>query len=213
MTTHWDTVPDLSALQMVCLAAGEEPDQAQLQKEYVNHLYELAAEDYGSACSQAMMHFLEPSNEPPGHGVVPYGLFSVRLRNTFDSALDDPDAIPVSDWVESSRAEFAAQKFSRADISQWIDHRGIQSKYQFSPPREHAQAYSDDHLSARERGSFLKIILGVALTKYGYTRGAERNSAVARIVEDLDGLGIPVSDDKIRSVLREAASRFPTSEP
>ncbi len=58
-----------------------------------------------------------------------------------------------------------------------------------------------------ERGTFLKILLGMAIEKYRY-RPDERKGVAARIRDDLLKAGLEVDDDTIRSKLQEAVQRF-----
>ena len=64
-------------------------------------------------------------------------------------------------------------------------------------------------LSTRERESLLKLIIGMAIAGYSYNPSAKRNDAVADITNDLEKLGIELSDDTIRKYLNEAKELLP----
>ncbi|HEU5048400.1 MAG TPA: hypothetical protein VFT64_11235 [Rickettsiales bacterium] len=64
-------------------------------------------------------------------------------------------------------------------------------------------------LKTRERDTLLKLIIGMAVKGYRYNPGASRNSAIAEIEDDLMILGIPVTDDTIRTWLGKAGELLP----
>ena len=69
-----------------------------------------------------------------------------------------------------------------------------------------------DGLSETERTSLLKMILGMAASKYGYQGDASRNPATGRnkgsIASDLEKRGIALDPDTIRRYLKEAWDKF-----
>ena len=69
-----------------------------------------------------------------------------------------------------------------------------------------------DGLSETERTSLLKMILGMAVSKYGYEGGASRNPATGgnrgSIASDLEKFGIVLDSDTIRAYLKEAWDKF-----
>jgi hypothetical protein len=80
------------------------------------------------------------------------------------------------------------------------------------PPKETPQAPlmltapDEKPLGEKERITFLKMILGMAIQKYKY-RVRERNSASEFIKRDLEDVGIALSDDTIRDKLSEAVDK------
>jgi len=66
------------------------------------------------------------------------------------------------------------------------------------------QAAREKPLSTRERETFLKIILGMAIKGYGYNPAAGRSNTPKEIADDLATLGISVSDDTVRQKLKDA---------
>lgn len=67
-------------------------------------------------------------------------------------------------------------------------------------------------LKTRERETLLKMIIGMAVDFYGYDPKASKSTVPKEISDNLDLLGISVSDDTIRKWLREAAEYLP-NEP
>jgi len=69
-----------------------------------------------------------------------------------------------------------------------------------------------DGLSQNERTSMLKIILGMAVSKYKYQGEAARNAATGEnkdsIPSDLEKIGLDLDPDTIRRYLNEATVKF-----
>lgn len=61
---------------------------------------------------------------------------------------------------------------------------------------------------AKERNTFLKLVLGMAVMGYGYASQAARSKTAKDIAGDLEELGIPLDEDTIRSKLKEAVDEF-----
>lgn len=72
---------------------------------------------------------------------------------------------------------------------------------------------SEDLLKESERESLLKMVLGMAVAKYGFDPRRSENDATGKNKEaiwgDLDSLGIAVDPKTIRKHLKEAVRRFP----
>lgn len=64
-------------------------------------------------------------------------------------------------------------------------------------------------LGRREVDSLLKLVIAMAIRGYGHRPEAARSEATARIVQDLEALGIPLDPATVRKWLREAAQRLP----
>lgn len=67
----------------------------------------------------------------------------------------------------------------------------------------------DKALGTRERGSLLKLAIGLAMAGYKYNPQSKRSDAVPDIVGDLERLGIPLDAETIRKYLREGAEMLP----
>ena len=52
--------------------------------------------------------------------------------------------------------------------------------------------------------SALQLIIGMAIKKYGYVPG-KRSGIPKQIAEDLDSVGLEITDDTVRAFLQEAA--------
>ena len=64
-------------------------------------------------------------------------------------------------------------------------------------------------LSARERQTLYKMIIGMAKDAYGYDSKVSRSPFPKELEGILDGLGISVSDDTVRDKLKEASEFLP----
>ena len=75
-----------------------------------------------------------------------------------------------------------------------------------------ADSKQTNEISESERNSLLKIILGMAVTEYGYDPISHRNNATGKnrgsISTDLERLGIELNAETIRKYLKEAAEKF-----
>ena len=66
------------------------------------------------------------------------------------------------------------------------------------------EAAREKPLSTRERETYQKIILGMAIKGYGYNPTEGRSDRPREIADDLATLGISVSDDTVRQKLKDA---------
>ncbi len=67
---------------------------------------------------------------------------------------------------------------------------------------------SDRPVSEKERKTFLRIVLGMAIGGYGYDHRAERGPTAKEIADDLLRLGMSVDVDTVRAKLKEAVAEF-----
>lgn len=71
----------------------------------------------------------------------------------------------------------------------------------------------DKSLSTAERSSLLKLVIGMAIKGYSFDPMSKKNSTPKEIVDDLAGLGIPLTDDTARKYLREAVDTVLPKKP
>jgi hypothetical protein len=71
---------------------------------------------------------------------------------------------------------------------------------------------SEPPLHEKERNSLLKMVLGMAVDKYGYIPGADKNRAsgnnAGSIPAALDNLDLSINPDTVNKHLKEATARF-----
>lgn len=73
-------------------------------------------------------------------------------------------------------------------------------------------ANASGEVQNRERGTLLKLIIGMAVDGYGYKPSSAKSPFPKELEGILDRLGISVSNDTIRSKLKEAAQLLPSGE-
>ncbi len=72
-----------------------------------------------------------------------------------------------------------------------------------------ASAANEKPLGTRERDTLLRLIIGMAVSGYGYNPRAIRSDTVTEIVSDLDKQGLHLDPDTVRKWLRVAAESLP----
>jgi hypothetical protein len=65
------------------------------------------------------------------------------------------------------------------------------------------------NLDIRERESLLKLVIGMAIDGYGFDRKANRSPTARELSDQLQRLGLTLSDDTIRNYLTEAKELVP----
>ena len=65
-------------------------------------------------------------------------------------------------------------------------------------------ASADRELSTKERETMLKLVIGMAIKGYSHDPSASKSKAPKEIADDLEALGIGLSDDTVRKYLKQA---------
>ena len=69
-------------------------------------------------------------------------------------------------------------------------------------------------LSAKERNTLLRLVIGMAVSGYGYDPSAVRSPIPKQITGDLDALGLSMDDGTVLKYLKQAAAiHLPASQP
>ncbi|MGE0806360.1 MAG: hypothetical protein AB7L76_12485 [Burkholderiaceae bacterium] len=126
----------------------------------------------------------------------------------------------ISDWLLNQPVppskEFSPQllldtweqRFSRTELDRWFRENGggFTPKYQFvkGPVEPLAARVTDKPLSTTERNTLLRIIAVLAVCGYSIDPKSSRIEKISEILRDADGLGVSISDDTLRTKLREA---------
>ena len=79
--------------------------------------------------------------------------------------------------------------------------------------RAKAEEWTERPSWLRERDSLLKLVIGMAITKYGYVTTAHKNAAIPKIATDLKVLGISLDEDTVRRYLNEGKQFIPDPDP
>lgn len=123
-----------------------------------------------------------------------------------------------SDLIEgrlpSCKSEFVNEPLVRGgDVVSWAIRKGfdipaeVRELAETSKPEEG----QDAKMNTKEKDSLLKLVLAMAVRKYGYDPNALKNDAIKKIGADLDKEELKLDDDTIRKWLKEAADRFARS--
>lgn len=83
-------------------------------------------------------------------------------------------------------------------------------KEQFDKERLALQSTKEKPLGPKERQSALKLIIGMAMSGYGYDPLDKRSPKVREIANDLSLLGISLDTDTVRKWLKEAKELLPS---
>jgi hypothetical protein len=193
--TYWGNVPYWKIEEATALILGHDPEEfgpssriglqnLPLSREY-NKLQELA-------------HRATQTGQLPLHP-SPQEFLAWARRNSlsFPPELEKAvflDASNIIDWQD--RHEKLLKLYEK-------------TKVELAGLRETELLNKGETVSAKERSSLLKLVIGMAVAGYRYDPQAKRNEASAEIAGDLARLGIPLDPDTVRKWLREAAQYLP----
>jgi hypothetical protein len=114
------------------------------------------------------------------------------------------NCITQSDASRGARFYGESRFFYPKEIARWAKKKGFPILGEMS---KHLPV--KEELGPRERDSILKIIVGMAISKYEYDPKKSKNTAARRIAEDLQRQALDLDEDTIRSYLQEAANLLP----
>jgi len=150
-----------------------------------------------------------------------------RLRRQLRRAREAHELTdPVSpkkyvDWADANAVALPRWLKQSIDCGQATDWKGMYeaSQQQLSMITGELERLkkADKALGSKERNTFNKLLLGLAVAGYGYDHRAARSSVPNEIASDLARLGIDLDEDTVRKKLREAADQYrdllPISQP
>jgi len=114
--------------------------------------------------------------------------------------------------VRAIDAGLMQEQITPESLVRWAAQTGIEVPDELQELATYTHTDNKDGLSETERTSLLKMILGMAVSKYGYQGDASRNTATGRnkgsIASDLEKRGIALDPDTIRRYLKEAWDKF-----
>lgn len=204
---RWDGFETFMGWEAACLIAGVEVSKSIRETNaLVNKLLVEMEADYNCARLDLFVMTSTPTRLVPSEDFQPIsGLSSEQLNEAIEWC-EDGGGDDALQWTMLERSNFEHQYFSRAMLDEWLERRGIATEHRFFGQEELGEPRGDSSqpLSTRGRNTFLKIILGMAMRGYSYLPDADRSGTVKEIVDDLAHLGLSVSDDTVRSVLKEA---------
>jgi cell division protein FtsB len=189
----WARAPYWSAKQCVALATGEDPDQ-------IGILLVLYHQDLREKVLEAQRNKELPERIRP----------IVFLAWAREHKIDFPDELEK------------AVSMNEVDIAQLEDRYGQLERRHDELRRENQELrYERDRLRAaadatpkpppkevtpRARSSLLKMVIAMAMAKYGYDPTKNRNEGtVTDIVDEIHARGMQLGDDRVLHYLRQAA--------
>src|SRR5262245_50113135 len=98
----------------------------------------------------------------------------------------------------------------RLNLSIPPELKELQAQHQVAATARSAKP--EKSLSTRERESLLKLVIGMAVSGYGYDVKASRSEQPSAIADDLAKIGLPLDVDTVRKWLKEAAELLPPRE-
>jgi len=201
---HWSRTAYWSLDEAAALSFGNDPRQVSQQK-----LRNLRQETRFCLDYTARLEILERakaigqlSNHTPLSRFLPW---IERMRFPMpDALIQAAKALhgPEIDW-KAKYHELHAEMVKRAEET-GNDLNGAKA--------EEIAKSNAASLSARERESLLKLVIGMAIKGYAHDPHKSRTGTASEIATDLNFLGIPLSDDTIRSYLQEASELLPPPE-
>lgn len=145
------------------------------------------------------------------------GMRFAKLRRRISRAKDARELTdPVSPkefiaWADTNGVSIPPWFKQNVDQGQATDPKGLyETSHQLSAVTSELEGLKvpDRPVGGKERNTFLKLVLGMALRGYGYDPHASRSPKAKEIAEDLAELGIPLDEDTVRTKLREAADEY-----
>lgn len=103
-------------------------------------------------------------------------------------------------WLEASQKQVAEYGELIVDLRETVAQ--LEASNAAPPEREKG-------VSAKERDSLLKLVIGMAVGGYGHVPSAGRSKATAEIAADVTRIGLRLDEDTVRKWLREAAAEHP----
>jgi len=114
--------------------------------------------------------------------------------------------------VRAIDAGLMPEQITPKSLILWAAQTGIEVPDELQKLATYTDTKNKEGLSETERTSMLKIILGMAVSKYKYQGGAARNAATGEnkdsIPSDLEKIGLDLDPDTIRRYLNEATVKF-----
>jgi hypothetical protein len=101
------------------------------------------------------------------------------------------------------------------DYLLWAHENGISVPDELKVAVEAREPQSNEpreNVTAKERTSLLRMIIGMAIGRYAYDPTKAKNDAPKRIANDLAKVGLSLDDDTIRKWLQQAAELLPQDQ-
>ncbi|MPS29138.1 MAG: hypothetical protein E2576_24120 [Alcaligenaceae bacterium] len=206
----YDRREQFDAWEAACLIAGFEPASIDRKDQHsvpsrVRTLLSMIDEAYRAALLVSKAHVYDENGAPVecqlsdvsvGLAMLP----SVGLRGAYSH-----EGQAADDTYEDTRSSARTPKFWRKDIEKWLTNIGWKEARYFVAQQESREKT----LASRERDSLLKLVIGMAVGGYGHNVEEEKQKTVTLIMQDMERIGLSLSDETIRKYLKEATELLP----
>jgi hypothetical protein len=119
----------------------------------------------------------------------------------------------IAEWkrlLDESIAQLGKQRADWLEVVSGKNAKITALEVDIKALRSQQSAFKPEQgVSARERDSLLKLIIGMAVAGYAYDPKAVRSDKTTEIAGDLERAGVPLDVDTVRKWLREAAELLP----
>ena len=209
--SHWDVATEFTADEAAALILGVDLALHGCVQITNNPVYA-----HMSKCYAARKRHLLPdeSDGEESEVIEPAFMLSSKEMEAALNILGYDDEGPLVDWLfKDKRSAFDSQHFTRAELARWVSVVGISSKYPFIVAVDMGEQTPKPELSTKERGSLLKLIIGMAIDGYGYVP-TDLKSAIPKEISDiLASHAMTISDDTVRKYLKEAVETVLPQKP
>jgi hypothetical protein len=181
----WASTPYWSAEQCVALVTGEDPDR-------INRLvFLLYHQDLHEQVLEAQRNKELPELIRP----IVFLAWAREHRIGFPDELEEAVSMNELD-IAQLQDRYEKLRSKNQELQYELDRlRAVADAAPKPAPKE---------VTARERSSLLKMVIAMAMTKYGYDP-KKKNRAAADIADEIEARGMWLGDDTVRGYLKEAA--------
>ena len=212
--SFWDSATDFSGEETANLAVNVGATPAKFDRTKAKALYERMQRSYNAKrrwhqkTDEEFARGDEFGSVPPDQMLESTEMSWVRAT---DQSEDDQGFLL---WLgNQSQSAFETQRFSRQELARWFVATGIKSRYAFEAGKSKAIVNIDESLSAVERASLLKMVIGMAIRGYGYVAEDNKSPIPKQLEGELAALEMTLTDDTIRKYLKEAVETVLPGKP
>ena len=122
------------------------------------------------------------------------------------------EAVALKELQSLEVMQFSEPCFRPKEVVEWAERRGLPIPAELRELLSTALNAPDD-LHPKERDSLLKMVVGMAMRKYGYNPAAKKSETASQIAQDLEQVDLSLDPDTIRKMLRIASELIPPAPP
>ena len=182
---HWSKMARWTVEEATALSFGKAPEFVNWDKVKANHGQSSLADDYSKR--RSLLLRAQEAKELPVL-ISPAEFIAWAEQTGVALPQEMVDAVRMSGARIEDRRSLASK---RDELREEVK-------------RLKEEAAREKPLSTRERETYQKIILGMAIEQYGFNPTAGRSPIPKQIADDLATFGISVSDDTVRQKLKDA---------